>query len=239
VGLLPAAGRALRLGEIEGSKEAQVVRAGGGEPRPAALFALDQMRRAGVGRVVVVLREGKDDVRAALREEPLLEYVDTPGTNSVVETIDLAHPFVGGTTVALAWPDVLYEPADALARTVSRLAATGADAALGLFPTKRGEKYDLVEFDDEGGVQRFHFRPGASSLRYTWALAAWRSSLTEFLHARSAELTESGREPSMSDVFQAALHAGLAITSERFDHGGFHDIGTPEDLVEAQRKRPS
>jgi glucose-1-phosphate thymidylyltransferase len=241
VGLLPAAGYARRLGDLRGSKEAQLVHHAGGESRPAACWALEQMQRAGVERAYVVLREGKWDVLACLGDGSRLgvplAYVVTPGTESVAHSIDLAHPFVRDASVALAWPDVLYEPEDALARTLARLADSGTDVSLGLFPTKPGDRFDPVSADADGVVRSLGRGRDESALPCSWVLAAWGPAFTAFLHAQLAGRRDTGereRELSLSDLFQAALEAGLTITSLRFDEGRFLDIGIPEDLARAR-----
>ncbi len=241
VGLLPAAGYARRLGDLGGSKEAQIVRHAGSAPQPAACWAVEQMQRAGVDRAYVVLREGKWDVLACLGDGSRLgvplAYVVTPGTESVAHSVDLAHPFVRNASVALAWPDVLYEPEDALARTLARLADSGADVSLGLFPTQPGDRFDPVHAGADGSVTSLSLPPGQTTLPCSWVLAAWRPAFTAFLHARLAGRRDTAgteRELSLSDLFQAALDAGLTITSLRFDEGRFLDIGVPEDLASAR-----
>lgn len=135
-----------------------------------------------------------------------------------------------------------------------------AAVTLALFPTDRPDKTDMVEVDVEGRVRGFELRPGAGTrLTWTWLLAAWGGELAELLHARvgrksvrsgresSRARGEAGGEPneesdrgsvavtSMSQIFAAALAAGLEIDSVRFPEGSFLDIGTPEDLERARR----
>lgn len=207
------------------------------DPQPVAYSALEQLARAGVEEACVVLRKGKRDVAAALGDgsqaRVALTYVLTPGTASAVHTIDLARPFVGAARVALVWPDVLYEPADALARTVARLTDSRADVSLGVFPTTKGARFDRVELDANDFVTGLTADLVASASPYTWALAAWRPRFTEFLHADLAKppTATPAREPAMNDVLEAALADGMRIAATRLDDATFVDIGTPEDLA--------
>jgi glucose-1-phosphate thymidylyltransferase len=235
VGVLPAAGHARRLGEIGGSKEVLPLPGRDGGVLPAAHGALEQMREAGVARACMVVREGKTDIPARLGDGRAygvpLEFVSTPGTDSSPATIDVAYTLVSGADVALAWPDVLYEPADALARTVARLEEF--DIALGSYPTRPGGRFDVLDVDPDGTVR--HLVGGASG--WTWALAGWRPQFTEFLHAFLAAAPPGERELVLNDVFEAALGAGMRLGIERFPDGSFLDIGTPEDLARARQAR--
>jgi len=236
VGLLPAAGLATRLGDLAGSKEAQLVLDGDGRAVPAASAALAQMRAAGVARTYVVLRDGKQDVRAALADEEGLTFLGTPGTSCVPETLDVAYESTRGATVALAWPDVIYRPADALARTVQGLGAE--DVCLGLFPTLEMSRFEQVVRDAGGAVREILGGASDDGPGVTWALAAWGPTFTEFLHAdlaRRARAAPLGRELLVREILNAALAAGLTITTVEFPGGGFHDIGTPQGLDRARR----
>ena len=44
-----------------------------------------------------------------------------------------------------------------------------------------------------------------------------------------------GKELVLNHVFQAALDQGMSIESVMFDSGFVHDVGTPEDMIAAQR----
>ena len=48
-----------------------------------------------------------------------------------------------------------------------------------------------------------------------------------------AQSEAGGREVYVGDVIQAALAEGPQVHPVRFDDGAYLDIGTPEDLVQA------
>lgn len=251
VGLIPAAGRALRLGGAGGlgglSKEVLPV---GRSGRPAAAFLLDRFARAGIGRAYVVLRAGKWDVAERLASAagrgpwPDLAYLVLGESSSVAETLDRARPFVRGLRVALGFPDVLFHPADAFMRVRARQEESGADAVLGLVPTDRPAKADVVEATPEGRVVRVRIKPGPGeelpAPPWTWVAAVWGPAVTELLHRKVAEVREearrgpAGRELYPGDVLARALQDGLRVEAVTFPEGRHLDIGTPEDLERAQ-----
>lgn len=249
VGLIPAAGRATRLaGVVAAGSASKEVLPVGRSGRPAASFLLDRFARAGITRAYVVLRAGKWDVPERLTGESTggldLAYLAIPDSSSVAETLDRARPFVRGLRVALGFPDVLFRPADAFARVRERQEAAGADAVLGLVPTDRPEKADVVEVTPEGEVVSVRIKPahgeGFSDPPWTWIAAVWGPAVTELLHRDVAAVRAdprrgpSGRELYPGDVLARALREGLRIEAVAFPEGRHLDVGTPEDLARAR-----
>ncbi len=251
VGLVPAAGRARRLGPLPCSKEVLPIgvreTAEGPVVRVASDCLLDALRMAGVARTVIVLREDKRDVARHLgsgegRGFPI-SYLSLADSASLPESLDRARPFVRGERVALGFPDVQFGPADALARVAARQAETAADLMLGLFPAVRPETTDMVEVDAAGRVVRVDVRPRETRLRLCWLLAVWGPAFTEHLH----EVVESARrrdtaeghaagELQIGAVVAGAVQRGLDVRGVEIAGGWFRDIGTPEDLAAVMRQ---
>ena len=236
--LVPAAGSARRLGDLAaGSKEVIEI-----DGRPVADHLLRSAREAGIREVLIVLRQGKDDVRKKLGgglDSPAPRFVTIPPTRSVPETLrrglEHLHP---EDDVALGFPDVLFTPGDALTHLARRFDGSPAcDVLLGIFPTDRPDKADMVELAPEGRVRRILVKPGGCDLQFTWLLAFWRPRFSRFLEdwvRRHAE--PSDREPQVSDVLNAAIDSGLIVEAVAFPSGSHLDIGTPEDLNRARSR---
>lgn len=238
------AGRATRLGAPGGSKEIlPVADPAGGPPRPVCEVLLEAFRGAGVETAYAVIRRGKWDIPERLGERAAgvaLAYVVVEPTGSVPETLDRAWPFVRERRVALGFPDVLALPTAALAAVAERQAGGGADVVLGLFPTDRPQKADMVRTDAGGAVLGIEVKPEATELGFTWLYAVWGPAFTELLHERVARRLAAppppgARELQVSDVLLAALAEGLRVESVAFPAGSHLDVGTPDDLARAQR----
>lgn len=240
VGLIPAAGRATRLGELPCSKEILPVGPPGPNGRPRAVCEplLEALHTAGATRALWVLREGKWDIPATLGDGTRwgldLAYLTLAASGSVPETLDRARAWVRGATVLLGYPDILFAPPDALARLAAHRRTTGADVVLGLVPTDRPTKADMVDLDPDGLIRAIQIKPPATDLRYTWIFAAWAPTFTEFLHRTLPALRPPGREPYMSDAILAAMAEGLRVEALPFPEGYHLDVGTPDDLTRAQ-----
>jgi glucose-1-phosphate thymidylyltransferase len=253
VGLVPAAGSATRLGALPCSKEILPLpvsdrsrdRAGDiAAVRPVMARLLDAFSMAGVERAIVVVRADKWDVPRALGALDCgvdLAYVVVEETPSPVHSLARAAPFLGESVVALGFPDILFSPHDAYADTLDRLEAGAADVVLGLFPTDRCEKTDMVGFDDTGEeegtvvVRELVIKQPPRGLRFTWSIAVWRPRFTEVLVKAAAA---APRAPlHVGEVLGTALARGLLVEGVRFDDGEYLDIGTPDDLLAAMARR--
>lgn len=247
VGLVPAAGQATRLGPLPCSKEIYplVTHEGFGGPRVRVACAalLEGFVAAGVDRAFVVLGQGKWDIPAFLDEGApaglALAYLTIRRSPSTCHTVDRAFPFTRGAMVAFGFPDIVFEPVDALGHLRAHQEATGADVVLGLFPAERPEKMDMVDTDTTGRVRRVVIKPARTRLRDTWILAVWTPAFTEFLHERMAKGGgQAGRELYVGDLVQAAIDEGWRVDGLGIADGRYRDIGTPEDLAAATEPLP-
>ncbi len=145
IGLVPAAGRAERLGPLPCSKEIFPLgfrRGKDGAPRPRAVCShlLESLALAGAGKAFILLRQGKWDIPALLGSGAdfslPLAYLALDATSCVPETLDRAYPFVAGATVALGFPDILFQPSDAYRHLLDRLAETDEGYAFVVEPRR-------------------------------------------------------------------------------------------------------
>jgi glucose-1-phosphate thymidylyltransferase len=150
-------------------------------------------------------------------------------------TVASALPWARGRIVALGFPDILFRPEDAFASVLERLRSSDAELVLGLFPTERSEKADMVELDAAGRPRRLVIKQPGTALRYTWSMAVWRPAFSTWL-AQWVEHAPAGREVHFGEAIQAAIDAGRAVAAHVFEDGDYLDVGTPEDLERAQRR---
>lgn len=260
VGLIPAAGRATRLGNIPCSKELLPVgfQTGAGDghpqPKPVSQYLVEQMKLAGCAQVFFIVRRGKWDIADYFGDGARfgldIGYLMMCEPWGPPFTLSQAVPFVGDATVAVGFPDILIHPPDALAQAVARLHATEADVVVGIFPAPAEDRCDFVQTDTSGRVVRLIPKendPESGDPRTTWILAAWGPRFTAFLRESVRQLAEmararrasdkTGKEPEwpLGTVIAAAMQAGLAVDSVHFPHGAFLDVGAPHRLVDAVR----
>lgn len=253
IGLIPAAGVSARLAPLPCSKELLPVgfleSATGPRPKPVCLYLLERMRLAGIERAYLVLRQGKWDIPTYLGHGGQLGmslgYLIMNLPHGSPYTLDQAYPFVRGHVVALGFPDIIFEPADAYVHLLGRLKATRADVVLGLFPHNEPHTTDMVATDVDGRVTAIEVKPERSELRFSWMLCVWGPRFTEHLHTYLADV-ERQREDSdpaqrpqreiyVGDALIAAIEGGMHVDSVLFPDGSALDVGTPGNLVRAVR----
>lgn len=254
LGLIPAAGRAARVAPLPCSKELfpvgfQAAAGSGARPKAVCLYLIERMRRAGVEKTFVVLREGKWDIPAYLGDgSPLglsLAYLMTPPNGGPPFTLDRAFPFVREATVLFGFPDIIFQPEDAFVSLLSRLAAEGEDLVLASFPAHDPPNLDMIEIDEAGRVRALEIKPARTRLRHTWMAAAWTPAFTHFMHEHLSALgrveeggagrTRGNVDLSVGHVIRAAIRSGLRAGAVAFEEGSYLDIGTPEGMSRAVR----
>jgi len=255
VGAVPAAGLGTRLSPLPCSKELLPVGFYGegteSTPRPktAAHYLFERLAAAGVSRTYISIRKGKWDIPAYFGDGERvglhLAYTVIGRSYGVPFSVDDMYPFLGGKTVLFGFPDILFEPVDALARLVSSHESSGADVTVGVFPVDRPGSADRIELDDTGTISGWDPDPGpAANYELTWINAVWSAEFTDFMHdfvGREEPRIESegglwnGREMSMGDVMWRGVQRGFRVEPVVFDEGGYIDIGNPRDLQRAVR----
>ncbi|SMO41817.1 nucleotidyltransferase family protein [Fodinibius sediminis] len=247
VGLIPAAGNASRISPVPCSKEIFPIgfEEGGQSPtiKAAASHLLESFSEAGINQVYMVTRKGKWDIPQYLgvgtTPDYTLAYIFTEPTAGTHQTIDLAYRFVRNQMVLLGFPDILFKPKNAFPALLEKQKKTGADVVLGLFEAANPQKADMVDIDEQGRVKEIVIKPEQTNLTYTWIIAVWTPSFSEYLHHFvSAQKTQEGlmlqgegsREIFIGDVIHQALRDGLKVDTVLFPDGYFLDIGTIPDL---------
>jgi glucose-1-phosphate thymidylyltransferase len=245
VGLIPAGGQATRLGALPCSKELYPIgfrksEGAGVLPKVACHYTLEKMRAAGITEIYIILKEGKWDIPSYLRDGSIagvhLAYLTLGLPFGTPYTLDQAYPFVQRKNVALGFADIVFHVEDAYNRLFDKLAQGRSDVVLGLFPADRPDKVDMVNLDNNGNVMGIEVKPNQTDLHYTWGIAVWHASFTQFMHEflrHSKKTAAEQPELFVGDVIQASILEGLSVQGEQISDEPYLDIGTPDDLLKA------
>jgi glucose-1-phosphate thymidylyltransferase len=250
IALIPAAGIASRLPGVTGSKEMLPVPARDSSSHaattePVICHLLRSLRLAGVAETRIVLRAGKWDIPDHLSHHDWydlnLNFILTRGTSGVPETVATGLRDRPGNNVIFGFPDILFEPMDAMEKLARRLQDSEADVILGVFPTGNPAKMDMVMIDQDDRVLTIEIKPERTSLSYTWITAAWTPTFTDYFLGLQQNAPTRVREQAAADgdlhlghLLQLALDDGLRVEAEVFTNGRSLDIGTPDDLDAAR-----
>lgn len=253
IGLIPAGGLASRLDPLPCSKEVypvgfrEVDKERSVRPKAVCHYLLEKMRLAGAQKAYIVLRHGKWDIPSYLEDGKMLgmnlAYLMMDLPFGVPYTIDQAYPFVKDSLVVFGFPDILFQPEAAFIDLLNRQVESEANLVIGLFPTDKPQKMDMVEIDENGKVRGIQIKPAQTSLSYTWIIAVWDFVFTDFMHNYLADIQKRYKSTAadiqikespeifMGDIIQAGIDHNLHVESVLFSEGDCLDIGTPEDLV--------
>jgi glucose-1-phosphate thymidylyltransferase len=247
IGLIPAAGRALRLAPLPCSKELYPIgfhearESAGVRPKVVTHYLLEKMRAAGIRQACIVLLRGKWDIPAYFADGGIVDmeviYRVLPNSESPPYTLDSAYPFTRHALIAFGFPDILFRTRDAYARLIERQHDTKADVVLGVFPAEETHKWDMVELDAQGRVTGIDFKPARTTLRFGWSIAVWTPAFSELMHDFVAERSGGGRELIVGDVILAAVKQRMKVEAVPFSDDACLDIGSPEDLFRAHREK--
>ena len=246
VGLIPAAGNAMRLQPLPFSKELFPVGFNWYDkpefihPKPVCISLLEKMKFAGAKEAYIVIRHGKWDIPSYLSDGSMLDmhfaYLMMDLPYGVPYTLDQAYPFIKNELILFGFPDILFSPFDSFKKLLKKQRDSSADIVLGLFPVSNPGHMDEVEVNQEGNVFRIHIKPVAAVSPHTWIIAAWNPTFTHFLHEYVIQRLKHGLsnpnsgEVWFSDVMNAAIQNNLTVEPLLFPEGTCRDIGIPDNL---------
>jgi len=237
VGLIPAAGRGVRLGLPYPKELYPIIR--GNRYKPVSQFVLDNLVASGVTEVVFVINETKHQllgyfgdgrrfgchIAYAVQESGAsTDHSTSPG---LAHALDSAYHLVRGKTVCFGMADTIMEPHDVFVRAWSAL-GIDADVVLVLFPTTRPEKFGMVRKDGADRVLEIVDKPRQTTLTEMWGCIVWRPRFTEHLH-------EAVRNRGVSDfarILNEAIALGMRVRGYSAADGSYADLGTYEEIRE-------
>lgn len=250
VGIVPAGGKGSRLAPYPGPKELFPIGwqpySVDGEihrrPKVVSQYIVESMVDAGVSEIFFVVGDRKHDVMRyygnGVRFGTRIAYLFQEQADGMVSAINLVSPWIEDRRVLFGMPDTVFQPPDAMARLVQAHEEKGADITLGLFTTTRPWKFGMVDIDDAGRIVAHVDKPLQTSLSLMWGLAVWEQRFTQLIQEVCASPLPSGADRSetvLGDVIDAALARRLRVCGHHFENGRYIDIGTYDEIVEAQQ----
>jgi glucose-1-phosphate thymidylyltransferase len=237
VGVIPAAGRGVRLGLPYPKELYPIIR--DNRYRPVSQFVLNNLVVSGVRDIVFVINETKhqligyfgDGQRFGCNIAYAVQEAMTPDGSStspgLAHALDSAYSLARGRTVFFGMADTIMEPTDVFARAW-RDASTDDDVVLVLFPTTRPEKFGMVRKDRTNRVVEVVDKPRQTDLTEMWGCIIWRPRFTEHLH----ECVRRRGETDFARILNGAIADGMRVRGYSVANGSYADLGTYEEIME-------
>lgn len=240
VGLIPAAGKGLRLGLPYPKELYPVIR--DNHYKPISQFVLENLLAVGIKHVIFVINETKSQLIgyfgngsrfnchfSYVVQEPgqIAEQSTSPG---LAHALDSAFHLTQGKAVFFGMADTIMQPRDVFVQARASIGPED-DGALCLFPTQHPEKFGMVRFYNDQVIEIVD-KPDRTDLTQMWGCILWGPRFTEHLHRCVNEqgITDFAR------VINLAIQSGLRFRAVPIPDGNYLDLGTYDEILELDRR---
>lgn len=241
IGLIPAAGKGLRLGVPFPKELFPAIR--GNRYKPVSQFVLRNLIEADVKHIVFVINETKHQLLGFFgngsRFNCRISYVVQESTGDefkssspgLAHALDAAYHLVRNKTVFFGMADTIIEPREIYDQ--ARKAAdekNDYDVIMILFPTNRPEKFGMVATDNDMNVLEIIDKPQRTELTMMWGSIIWRPPFTEHLHKCVNRLNIS----DFADIMNRGIKSGMRFRGICIPDSIYIDIGTCDEIKEIE-----
>lgn len=239
IGLIPAAGKGVRLGLPYPKELYPVIREN--RYKPIAQFVLHNLTVAGLEHIIFVINETKHQLVGYFgngqRFGCHISYVVQEATNQtdkstspgLAHALDSAYHLTRGKSVFFGMADTIMQPEEVF-RHMHEIAGADVDAVLALFTTERPEKFGMVRSDKNGRVTEIVDKPRHTDLTQMWGCMIWRPCFTEYLH----ECVGNG-VADFAQIMNDAIANGMNFRSLHMVCGTYIDLGTYDEIMAMDR----
>ena len=240
IGLVPAAGKGVRLGLPYPKELYPVIR--DNHYKPISQFVVSNLTAAGLRHVVFVINETKHQLigyfgngrRFGCDISYVVQDADNGRENStspgLAHALNSAYHLIRNKTVFFGMADTIMQPVDVFARAYAA-SDPEDDVILGLFTTERPEKFGMVRMDQSQRVLEIVDKPSKTDLTEMWGCIIWRPRFTEFLH----DCINEGIS-DFAKIMNNAVLDGLRFRGVHMVDGVYIDLGTYEEIMELDHR---
>jgi len=241
IGLIPAAGKGVRLGLPYPKELYPVIR--DNHYRPIAQFVVNNLTTAGLQHIVFVINETKHQLVGYFgngqRFGCNISYVvqetgnnqDKSTSPGLAHALDSAYHLTQGKTVFFGMADTIMQPTQVFQRAYDA-ATPEDDVILAMFTTERPEKFGMVRLDQKTHrVEKIVDKPKQTDLTEMWGCIIWRPRFTEHLH----ECVQQGIS-DFAQIMNCAMEMGMRFRGVHMVGGTYIDLGTYDEILEMDRR---
>ena len=237
IGLIPAAGKGVRLGLPYPKELYPVIR--DNHYKPISQFVLTNMTIAGIQHIVFVINDTKHQLIgffgdghrfgcniSYVVQEPLDSQLNSTSPG-LANALDSAYHLIQNKTVFFGMADTIMQPNNAFQKAFSNVSAD-VDVLMVLFPTEHPEKFGMVHFDQDDRIIEIVDKPTHTDLTEMWGCIIWRPRFTEYLH----DCVNKKGVGDFANIMNDAITDGLKFQAFHIEDGVYIDLGTYEEIME-------
>jgi glucose-1-phosphate thymidylyltransferase len=241
IGLVPAAGKGMRLGLPYPKELYPVIR--DNHYKPISQFVLNNLTLAGLNHTVFVINETKHQLVGYFGDGHRfgcnISYVVQESMNGQGEStspglahaLDAAYHLTQGKTVFFGMADTIMQPNNVFA-SAYEAATPEDDVVLVLFTTERPEKFGMVRRDKDNRVLEIVDKPKKTDLTEMWGAIIWSARFTEYLHDCVCQQGIS----DFARIMNNAIAEGMRFRGVHIGDGMYIDLGTYEEIMDMDRR---
>lgn len=244
IGLIPAAGKGLRLRLPYPKELYPIIR--DNRYKPVSQYVVENLISSGVNHIVFVVNETKHQLIGYFGDGHRFgcnfSYVVQESNDDVAAStspglayaLDASYHLIRGKTVCFGMADTVMQPSEIFVRAI-KVARPDDDVVLVLFKTGRPEQFGMVRMDRDQRVIEIVDKPKTTDLELMWGCILWRPAFTEHLHSC---VTKDGIT-DFAQVMNDAIKKGMRFQGFYLPDGIYSDLGTYEEIVELEKKHGS
>ena len=242
IGLIPAAGKGVRLGLPYPKELYPVIR--DNHYKPISQYVVNNLNEAGLNQIVFVINETKHQLIgyfgsgqrfdchiSYVVQEPFLDGENASTSPGLAHALDSAYHLTHDKTVFFGMADTIMQPSNVFAYAYDKAPAE-ADVILVLFQTERPEKFGMVRMNENSQVVEIVDKPIQTDLTEMWGSIIWRPAFTEFLHQAVCDKGIADFAQIMND----AIADGFLFCGVSIPNGIYIDLGTYDEILEMDRR---
>jgi glucose-1-phosphate thymidylyltransferase len=241
IGLVPAAGKGVRLGLPYPKELYPVIR--DNHYKPIAQYVLTNLTVAGLQHVVFVINETKHqligffgdghrfgcNISYVVQEQS--NHRDGSTSPGLAHALDSAYHIIQGKTVCFGMADTIMQPMDVFKQGIDAADPTD-DVVMVLFTTERPEKFGMVRMDLDHRVLEIVDKPRRTDLTQMWGCMIWRPRFTEYLH----DCVSGTGLSDFAQIMNNAIADGIRFRGAQIDDSVYIDLGTYEEIMELDQR---
>jgi len=237
IGLIPAAGKGLRLGLPYPKELYPIIR--DNRYKPVSQFIVDQLLNVGLKHIVFIINETKHQLigyyGSGKRFRCSFSYVyqephNVPSISSsshgLAHALDSAYHLTRNKLVFFGMPDTIIQPDSAFSSGFDYL-KTGTNVVLCLFPTNSPHKFGMVRTGKDNVVLEIIDKPQETDLKFMWGCIIWDEKFTEYLHQSVADKQCS----DFAKIMNNAIQDNLTFKGKIIKNGNYIDLGTYDEIM--------
>lgn len=241
IGLIPAAGKGVRLGLPYPKELYPIIQ--NNHYKPIAEFVLDNLITASIEHVIFVVNETKHQLMGYFGSgqrfgchvsyviQERIEQNNRSTSPGLAHALDSAYHLARNKTVFFGMADTIMQPGDIYADAIRSSAPTD-DAILILFETAKPEKFGMVKLDDQDRVMEIVDKPSQTNLEEMWGAIIWRPRFTEHLR----DCVQNQGISDFARIMNSAISGGMRFRGYHVTDGVYIDLGTYEEIMELDQR---